>query len=320
MTATIRKLRNDSLVEIAVDAAIEVDAGDLVYLNVDDARPFGSVADQGTEALNQEYAARRFVGPCVRGKQGTAAAGTVLVDADPNGTWRYPCPSTTWEVGELVGPSENGDGDALLPQQVEKVTDIALAIGVCTKKATSATTVEFKAFPKVGSIRSLLKGVALLAAAVAGSTAVTASATATTFSTGSRVVDGALLKAGDLLRIKAAGTLTSTGSETVTVEILVGTEVVATTGAVNPADSGDIFRLEADVAIRTAGASGKLQAHGTVALGTPGTVTAKPFCSTELSEDISSSALAVTCRVTNSSTGESVVLQAFTVEHVQAAA
>lgn len=154
----------------------------------------------------------------------------------------------------------------------------------------------------------------LLAAAIATSTAVTASAAATTFSNGSKTIDGADLKAGDILRIKAAGIIgTATGTETVTVQILVGTEVVATTGAVDPT-SADIFRLDVDVAVRVAGAAGKLQAHGTTALGTGGTVTAKAFCSGELSEDISSAALAITCKVTNSSTGESVTLEAFTVE------
>lgn len=320
MTATIRKQRSDSLLEVAVDAAIEVEAGDLVFLNTDDARPLSSIADQGTEPLNQEYAARRYLGPCVKGKSGTAAAGTVVIDQDPNAIWKYPCPSTSWEVGDLVGPSENGDGDGLLAQQVEKVTDRALAIGVCVEKSTSATSVRFKSFPPVGNLRGLLQRNALLHSIAAASTAVTASATPTTFSNGSRVIDGALLKAGDILRVKAAGLLTSTGSETVTVDILVGTEVVATTGAVNPADTGDMFRLDVDVIVRTPGAAGKLLAHGNVALGTAGTVTDKPFCSAELSEDISSSALTVSCRVTNSSTGESVVLHAFTVEHLQAAA
>lgn len=179
--------------------------------------------------------------------------------------------------------------------------------------ALEATTTDGEEFEV-----AVASGTGLIGAAIAASSAVTASGVATAFSTGTKTVDGGALKVGDILRLKAAGTLTSTGSETVTIELLVGTEVVATTGAVNPSDSGDIFRLDTDVVVRVTGASGKIQAHGTVALGAPGTVTAKPFCSTELSEDISSSALAITCKCTNSSTGESVVLQAFSVELVRA--
>jgi hypothetical protein len=194
---------------------------------------------------------------------------------------------------------------------VGKVDDTGLGIGVGT--ALQATTEDGEEFEVAVS-----KGTGLHHAAIAASTAVTASAAATAFSTGSKTIDGSALKIGDILRIKAAGTLTSTGAETVTVDILVGTEVVITTGAVNPADTGDIFRLEVDVVVRVTGASGKLYAHGTAALGTPQTVTAKALASlAELSEDISSTALAIKCQVTNSSTGESVVLQAFSVELVR---
>lgn len=155
----------------------------------------------------------------------------------------------------------------------------------------------------------------LLAAAVASSTAVTA-ATATTFSNASKTINGADLKAGDILRIKAAGICTTfTGSETSTIELLVGTEIVATTGAVD-GTSGDVWRLEADVIVRTTGASGTLLSHGTYALGAPGTIQAYPFCNAQVTEDISST-FAVLARVTNSSTGESILCHAFTVELIR---
>jgi hypothetical protein len=87
---------------------------------------------------------------------------------------------------------------------------------------------------------------------------------------------------------------------------------VLTTGAIDPV-SADIFRAEVDVAVRVAGASGKIQAHGIYNLGAAGTATGKAVCSAELSEDISGT-VTIAVKVTNSSTGESVTLEAFTVE------
>jgi hypothetical protein len=179
-----------------------------------------------------------------------------------------------------------------------------------TAAAIAGEIVEVLPDPSIGEAEGLL------AVAVADSTAVTA-ATATTFSNASKTIDGTQLKVGDILRIKAAGICTSTtGAETVKVDILVGTEIVMTTGAVDAAN-GDVFRLEADVAVRVVGASGKLQSHGTHALGVPGTVTAKPFCSAELSEDLSDTTLPVFAQVTNSSTGESILCHSFSVELIR---
>lgn len=156
----------------------------------------------------------------------------------------------------------------------------------------------------------------LLHAAIASSTAVTAG-TATTFSNANRTIDGGQLKVGDILRIKAAGIVTtSTGSETTTFKIIVGTEAVASTAAVD-ATNGDVWRIEVDVIVRVVGASGKLLAHGTVANGVPGTATALPFCGAEVTEDISGAAVPVIAQVTNSSTGESVLCHAFTIELIR---
>lgn len=315
MPTTYGKIRDDGAMEVAVDAAQEIDTNDLCFLNTDDARSFSAIVDQTTEPLNQEYAAARFLGVCVRGKQGTSAAGTALIDTNPASEFRHVCPSTTWEVGELVGASEDS-GTTVAAQQVEKVTSEHLAIGKCIEKGTSLTTVRWRAFPRVATAAGLNRSANLMANSVASSTAVTAG-TVTTFSNASRVVDGTLLKAGDILRIKAAGILTTaTGAETTKVDLVVGTEIVATTGAVDGV-TADVWRLEADVVVRVAGASGKLLSHGTQALGAPGTIQAYPFCTAELSEDISSGALSVLCQVTNSSTGESILCHAFSVEHIR---
>jgi hypothetical protein len=52
------------------------------------------------------------------------------------------CPSSTFELGDLVGVDENLDGDGLLNQQVAKVAASRYAIGRVAKRVVSpATTV-----------------------------------------------------------------------------------------------------------------------------------------------------------------------------------
>jgi hypothetical protein len=85
------------------------------------------------------------------------------------------------------------------------------------------------------------------------------------------------LRAGDVLRIRAACVCPSTNStDTLTLLLTVGGVTVATTGAVDVANN-DIGFFDATVTVRTIGASGTMIAHGLVGLGVPGTVTGKIF-------------------------------------------
>lgn len=88
------------------------------------------------------------------------------------------------------------------------------------------------------------------------------------------------LKKGDVLRVRAQGIITNQNStDTLTIQLKLGGTAgiqIATTGAVDPA-TNDIWYIEADLVIRTVGASGTFVATGLQALGVPGTVTAKPF-------------------------------------------
>lgn len=85
------------------------------------------------------------------------------------------------------------------------------------------------------------------------------------------------LKAGDVIRVRAQVTVNdNNGTDTLTLLLTLDGTTIATTGAVDVAD-GDIGYFEADIVIRTIGASGTLVASGVQALGVPGTVTGKPF-------------------------------------------
>lgn len=129
----------DPLVNFVADASLQIDIGDLLYHDTNDAKPASSQADGGSEAINQRTFAKNFAGVAHSSRQSSnAVAGTVGVLTDV--LIEYPCASATFEIGDLVGASEAGSADVLLDQQVEKVTDKDLAIGVVVQRYGSATT------------------------------------------------------------------------------------------------------------------------------------------------------------------------------------
>jgi hypothetical protein len=131
--------QTDTIDEFVANAGVAISIGDLLYQATDDARPATSQADQGTEATNQRLFAKNFIGVANSARTGTeAAAGVVRVHRRL--IVEYPCQSATFEIGDLVAASENGDGDGLLAQKVEKVTSKDLAIGIVRKRYASATT------------------------------------------------------------------------------------------------------------------------------------------------------------------------------------
>ena len=162
MAATVRGQRSDCKIVMAKTGAFLLEPGDLLFQETDDVRPFSevgaSIAELGSEPLNQQYAAARFAGVCEVG-MASADTGDVLVDANPLRVWTFTCPSDTWEVGDLVGPSEDSGNDDLEDQVVEKVTNVAEAIGRCAERvASAATTVKVVLFSAVAGFRGLLTG------------------------------------------------------------------------------------------------------------------------------------------------------------------
>lgn len=112
-------------------------------------------------------------------------------------------------------------------------------------------------------------------AAVAAATAVTNTTTETDFDQ-SITLPANTLKAGDVIRVRAQAIATATNStDTVNYKLKLGSTTILATGAVD-ATNNDIGYIEADIVIRTAGASGTMVAAGSTANGAVGTVTAKP--------------------------------------------
>lgn len=129
-------------ISLPVDSATVIAIGDLVYLDTDDAKPASLLADAGTEGANQDAFHDLFAG---RAMQASASGETSPIIIATRGRFIYACPSATFEVGTLIGASENGAGNALLNQQVEGVATANLAIGRCSKRvAPAATSVELE--------------------------------------------------------------------------------------------------------------------------------------------------------------------------------
>lgn len=124
----------------AVDSAIVVEIGDLLYLNTDDVRPASSQADAGSEVANQETFADNFIGVAM---QQSRSGDTADIRVATAGVFEFICASATYEVGDNVGVDENSDGDGLLDQTVAAVTDAEYAIAKVARRATSATTTLF---------------------------------------------------------------------------------------------------------------------------------------------------------------------------------
>lgn len=304
---------------MSIASATVLAIGDLVFRDpsTGKAKPVSDQTDAGTEPLNQRLVAEHFAGVSEHQSLSGDTA-DVLIDASPTREFVFACASEAHEVGDLLGIDEDSGADGLEPQTLVVVTSPARAVAVVTRRDASATTsVYCKLYRSVFWGTGLAQTPLDFQSQTAASTAVTATGP-TVFSNGTFTIDGSKLKAGDMLRIHAAGIIgTSTGTETTVVEVLVGTEVVGATATLDTT-SADVFVLNLNVVVRVAGASGKLLASGSQSIGPPASATLKPLCSSELSEDISSTALTVTCRVTHSSTGESTVLHTFTLEIIRA--
>lgn len=120
----------------------------------------------GTLAGTQGKLAENFVGVAVSAKY--ANDGNVKVQVAGRGTFGYPCPSATYEIGDLVGGSRDGGSNFLKDQEVVKIAQGAvlgaltesMAIGKVNKQYVAATTlVEFEICGRAeaaGGVRAFL--------------------------------------------------------------------------------------------------------------------------------------------------------------------
>lgn len=139
MTAPVLRYHEPTSVHFAFDGSIAVSVGDFMYHDTNDVKPFSSQADAGTLLGNQSLAAPIFAG--IAGDARTTSDGAVAeFKVITDVVAEYDCASATFEVGDMVGPTENSGGTLLENQKVEKVTDPAIAIGKVLLRYSSATT------------------------------------------------------------------------------------------------------------------------------------------------------------------------------------
>lgn len=136
----------------AVDSGTVIEIGDLVYQDVDDAKPASILPIQvkfvpkhigpmggGTNYLcmerMQEKFADNFLGVAMQRSQ---AGETDPIRVATTGVFELDCPSGTFELGTLVGADENAGGSGLLNQQVAAVDASRYAIGRVAKRAGPA--------------------------------------------------------------------------------------------------------------------------------------------------------------------------------------
>jgi hypothetical protein len=122
---------------LPVDSATVIEIGDIVYLDVDDAKPASAQGDQGTELGNQQFFHDLFVGIAM---QASPSGVSQPIRVATTGVFEFDCLSTTLEVGDMMGPDEHSGGTSLLNQTVAKVTNINAAIGRCAKRINPAGT------------------------------------------------------------------------------------------------------------------------------------------------------------------------------------
>lgn len=125
-------------VEAAVNSATVIEIGDLVYLEVDDARPASDQSDQSTEAANQDKFHNKFLGVAM---QASPSGSTTPIRVATSGVFEFTCASATFELGDLIGPVEKSNGTQLENQKVAKVPGTTRAIGRVSKAAASVTSV-----------------------------------------------------------------------------------------------------------------------------------------------------------------------------------
>lgn len=125
------------LAKVRVDAGTVIAAGDLLYLDGDDAKPAASFPWTSDLATTQTAFAQAFLGVAHEPSPAGSSA-PISVDLSPLAVYEFDCDSDTYEVGGLIGP--DGEASALFSQRLTKVATPARAIGRAAEFKASAAT------------------------------------------------------------------------------------------------------------------------------------------------------------------------------------
>ena len=120
----------------AVDEATEIEIGDLVWQDVDDAKPARSLRPKGKyDTSGQSLFHDKFLGVAM---QRSRAGDISPVRVATTGVFEFDCPSGTFELGDLMGGVEQEDG-GIANQVLTPVTSHGYGIGRVAKRVATAT-------------------------------------------------------------------------------------------------------------------------------------------------------------------------------------
>jgi len=113
------------LVKCRVDSGTVIEAGDLVWLDTDDAKPASAFSWTTNLATTQGGFAAKFLGVAHQ-KSASGDDLPISVDISPLSVYEMDVNASTYEVGGLLGPDESSS--TLMNQQLETVSSAANAI------------------------------------------------------------------------------------------------------------------------------------------------------------------------------------------------
>lgn len=139
MAALRHRYGTQILAHLAVDSATAIEAGDLLFLDTDDAKPASSEAWNTDLATTQANFTNHFLGIAMADHEaGSGAVKHFPVDISPSSVYEMDCESETHEFGDMLGVAKD-TGNALLPAKLKKAV-AASSCFRCIRRDPSAAT------------------------------------------------------------------------------------------------------------------------------------------------------------------------------------
>ncbi|WP_437203043.1 hypothetical protein [Planctomicrobium sp. SH664] len=123
--------------KVRVDSGTVIEAGDLVWLDTDDAKPASAFTWDTNLATTQGAFAAKFLGVA---HQPSASGETfpISVDVSPDSVYEFDVASASYELGQTLGPDESSS--TLMSKQLEGAVAAAAIARAAEYTSSAATT------------------------------------------------------------------------------------------------------------------------------------------------------------------------------------
>jgi len=122
--------------KVRVDSGTVIEAGDLVWLDTDDAKPASAFTWTTNLATTQGNFAAKFLGVAHQ-PSGLGETSPISVDVSPDSVYEFDVASGTFELGAPLGPDESSS--KLMNKQLESCA-AAAAVARASEYTTAATS------------------------------------------------------------------------------------------------------------------------------------------------------------------------------------